>query len=956
MQAAEQLFVITASNPDAKRHVEKSIANPIDPALCAKYFDSATLNEVVTNSVDGKFYAWGARPGERNEPNWNAMRPGAHVLLYQEGRYTYWTRVISKQRSALFAEAVWGRDAEGQTWEFMYFLQPSTPIQCPAKGTADFLPGQYQGFSLIKNERVQRIVSQYGSVEKFVQARMKGTETYLMFRSNEGSEWSDKEGHSYHYGNTVANYTAVVTGARFLLSPSFSGSARIIGTGKIGKVSDEPGAGKATRTFRAAYEGYRPLRPPRVLTAEDNSLLASLEDINIQHSSHRITKEVFERLGQPARAWIFQSKPTLYDMKGALKLLKTETFRVSRYKDEIGLGDRVYLWESGKNAGIIGVAEIIEGLKVRVDAPESVRFRLAPQEYEGDGSSVVLRLLRNVDPTVSHEQIHALPTLSNLSILRQPQGINFRVTPPEAEAIEQLLSERKGLTEMELRENRILPKNLILYGPPGTGKTYESVGRAIEVLDPEYFVQNRDNRQELKKRFDEHVRSRRVEFVTFHQSFAYEDFVEGIRAETTEEGRLRYDVKDGVFKDLCNRARRASEQGRELGINESPRIWKISIDGTGPSATRDYCLSHGEARIGWGDVGDLRSLDETNEAFNKLGRNDQRTLKDFSEEIRPGDIFLCIKSVTEIQAVGVVQGDYEFNRDVPASVKSDYSNLRRTNWFLKGLSLSLESLNGGKGFTQKTVYELNRFTWNQLLEVLRLGNNVPLPLTQREERPNYVLIVDEINRGNISRIFGELITLIEVSKREGSEEALEVTLPYSKHRFSVPPNVYLIGTMNTADRSLTGLDIALRRRFRFQEVPPQPDLLKGVVVEGVDVRALLMILNERIEVMLDRDHCLGHSYFLPLRADNSLTRLALIFDQEIIPLLREYFFEDSERIRWVLNDHRKEPAYQFLLRPKSDLANLFGDEPGMPTETRRLQVNANAFSQIQSFSGIIQEP
>jgi 5-methylcytosine-specific restriction protein B len=216
-----------------------------------------------------------------------------------------------------------------------------------------------------------------------------------------------------------------------------------------------------------------------------------------------------------------------------------------------------------------------------------------------------------------------------------------------------------------------------------------------------------------------------------------------------------------------------------------------------------------------------------------------------------------------------------------------------------------------------------------------------------------VLIVDEINRGNISRIFGELITLIETSKREGAEEALEVTLPYSKRRFSVPPNVYLIGTMNTADRSLTGLDIALRRRFRFQEVPPDPDLLKGIVVEGVDIRALLMVLNERIEVMLDRDHCLGHSYFLPLRADNTLTRLELIFDQEIIPLLREYFFEDSERIRWVLNDHRKEAAYQFLLKPKSDLTKLFGDEPGMPTETRRLQLNASAFQQIQSFRGII---
>jgi 5-methylcytosine-specific restriction enzyme B len=166
----------------------------------------------------------------------------------------------------------------------------------------------------------------------------------------------------------------------------------------------------------------------------------------------------------------------------------------------------------------------------------------------------------------------------------------------------------------------------------------------------------------------------------------------------------------------------------------------------------------------------LRTLDETNEEFKKLGTNDKSTLKAFYEEIQPGDILLCIKSATEIQAVGVVQGDYEFNRNVPAPVGSGYCNVRRTNWFLNGLSLSLGSLNAGKGFTQKTVYELDRFTWNQLLEVLRLETNVPVPLTQSKRRPSFVLIVDEINRGNVSRVFGELITLIETSKREGAEE------------------------------------------------------------------------------------------------------------------------------------------------------------------------------------------
>src|ERR1035437_4965944 len=146
-QTEEQLFVITASNPDAQRHIGKSIADSIDPALCTQHFDSAVLEDVRQKSADGKFYAWGALPGERNQPNWSAMQAGDYVLVYQVKHYTYWTRVISKHRNATFAEALWGRDPEGRTWEFMYFLQPPVPLQCPAQKTADVLPATYQGFS-----------------------------------------------------------------------------------------------------------------------------------------------------------------------------------------------------------------------------------------------------------------------------------------------------------------------------------------------------------------------------------------------------------------------------------------------------------------------------------------------------------------------------------------------------------------------------------------------------------------------------------------------------------------------------------------------------------------------------------------------------------------------------------------------------------------------------------------
>jgi 5-methylcytosine-specific restriction protein B len=223
-----------------------------------------------------------------------------------------------------------------------------------------------------------------------------------------------------------------------------------------------------------------------------------------------------------------------------------------------------------------------------------------------------------------------------------------------------------------------------------------------------------------------------------------------------------------------------------------------------------------------------------------------------------------------------------------------------------------------------------------------------------------VLIVDEINRGNVSRIFGELITLVESSKRLGAKEAITVTLPYSRKPFGIPGNVYLLGTMNTADRSLAGLDIALRRRFVFQEMPPRPDLLKGIEVEGVDIGELLQVMNERIEVLLDREHRLGHAYFMPLldaQESKRLHLLAEIFQRQVLPLLEEYFFEDWERIRWVLNDHRKrELKHQFVRRPESeakDLSALFGPAAEQ-LQDRRWALNPAAFAAADSYRLIIQ--
>ena len=168
---------------------------------------------------------------------------------------------------------------------------------------------------------------------------------------------------------------------------------------------------------------------------------------------------------------------------------------------------------------------------------------------------------------------------------------------------------------------------------------------------------------------------------------------------------------------------------------------------------------------------------------------------------------------------------------------------------------------------------------------------------------NYVLIIDEINRGNISKIFGELITLIEPDKRKGQTNALSVTLPYSQEPFSVAENLYIFGTMNTADRSLAQLDIALRRRFDFMEMMPDAQVLADLNIEGIEIAAMLSQINQHIEALYDREHTIGHAYFTELKGlpeDQQFNKLKYIFRNRIVPLLQEYFFDDWEKISWVL--------------------------------------------------------
>lgn len=428
----------------------------------------------------------------------------------------------------------------------------------------------------------------------------------------------------------------------------------------------------------------------------------------------------------------------------------------------------------------------------------------------------------------------------------------------------------------EIINSAIMSLNQILYGPPGTGKTHNAINHALSIINDKKVsdiiqeqIDDPKRRVEAKKQFDQLVTEGQIQFVTFHQSYSYEDFVEGIKSVVNANGDIEYRIEDGIFKKICLEAAKRKSPSLSFDDAYDSFIQEVNSKGTSfvlktPSHSKPFNVKFNSAGS---SIAVPQTKDATEMAITK------NNLKIYVEQ-------------------GIIKDWKPYTTAIGDYIKSTY-----------------------------------------------ISKSEPVDNSTKK----FILIIDEINRGNISKIFGELITLIEKPKRLGEPEELRVKLTYSgaenKEGFGVPNNLYIIGTMNSADKSISLVDTALRRRFEFIEYTSNHELL-STDVEGINLQELLKTINSRIEILLDKDHKIGHAYLINVK---SKAELCEVFRNRILPLLEEYFFGDYGKIQLVLGDnseyYKQKDLRTVVENSSANQRNLFGKEIEGFEEKTIFQIN-----------------
>lgn len=550
-----------------------------------------------------------------------------------------------------------------------------------------------------------------------------------------------------------------------------------------------------------------------------------------------------------------------------------------------------------------------------------------------------------VDNIIKNDSIHKLDNEKEINnIFHNGQNI-YKNKSIEKEEIKESIAEKVQTEMLKQARKRIKPRNVnqlqnkfegqplnqIFYGASGTGKTYKTISSALEIIDgffPEDF-------NEAKEKFDFYKELGQISFITFHDSYSYEDFIEGLItiADANNPGKKEYAVRSGVFKEIANLARvELLSADTRIEFNpedEKINYYKMTI-GTNSrerdDQTYNYCLENNYIALdmlGGIDYSILENTKNWEQAKEEIGeiyffeQNDDskrlgvQAIYYFKNFMKKGDIFFVSNDHNRITSIGRVKGIYEFV-DIPGI---RYHHFRKVEWIIKECSIPSEKFYDKK-FSEQIIYQLNRKDIN--------GDNLLNFIGTNEGRKrNYVLIIDEINKGDIKNIFGEALTLIDTQKRLGQNEEMKIRLPFSNDELAVPDNLYIIGTMNTPVQSEI-FDQTLRRRFDFIKLTINYDILK-FKIDGIEIDKMLKMINKRLDFLTDNKFEIGHAYFMELKTNPSFETLKNIFINKIIPLLQYIFNNDNEKIALVLGDNQKKKNdLKFILSEKVDSKKLFG--------------------------------
>ena len=502
--------------------------------------------------------------------------------------------------------------------------------------------------------------------------------------------------------------------------------------------------------------------------------------------------------------WIFQGNPKVFDFETALRNEILTDWTVSAHKAKIKPGDLVILWITGNKAGCYAFAEVTSYPHKKTTSPDSHLWKVVDKSELKVDIQVTSNFVEN---PILKSDIVSLEELKNLKVGNQ--GTNFTATKEEYQTLLDL-QKTNHLFKKSNEENMTFPLNTILYGPPGTGKTYSTILRAAQIIENRVI----DTYEEALEVFKANLHNR-IEFITFHQNYSYEDFIQGLRPETDDASALLFEKKDGVFKRISDRAK------------SNPYFLPVG------TILKDYTV--------------LKSNEDIVELWS------ERT-----------------KSIRYVP--------YQLIKDLMDGIDSDKISIEDIK---RRRDIDLPALLGSK--VEKYYFGIEGTLFN-ICEFL-------IDKKEEDTNLNYVLIIDEINRANISRVFGELITLIEPDKRSHGSIPLEARLP-SGDPFIVPSNLFIIGTMNTADKSIALLDIALRRRFEFESMYPKYEI-EGQEIYDVDI---LEKINKQIIKSKGHDFQIGHAYFM---GDNN--DLVQRMNKKVIPLLLEYYMNDEKEVKGILN-------------------------------------------------------